>query len=227
MGESPMPKSASEALYFNLSQCIHATAQPLAVLRASLGNSCVAKMGLEELRELAASSAAEVERLCTLFSCLQQLVSTESVKPQLSETSIVHLLANVADGVNLLFKEDRIFLRSIVSDSCQPVLIDKARTLQALSTVLLIAHAVSRPQDTVELIASSSSSNTVRIVVRNLTSCVDQMNAETSMSMAFAEAKIRSQQATFSWSLRPFSVQMELQGAPLGIGANAGSMRVV
>jgi hypothetical protein len=41
------------------------------------------------------------------------------------------------------------------------------------------------------------------------------MNAETSISMAFAEANIRSQKADFSWSLKPFSVQIELQGAPL------------
>ena len=141
-------------------------------------------------------------------------MSTESTKPQFSETSIPDLLAHVADGVNLLFKEDRIILRSIVSEDCQPVLIDKMRTLQALSTVLLIAHAVSRPEDTVELIASSSSSNVVRVVVQNLTSCVDQINAETSLSMAFAEANIRSQQADFSWSLRPFTVQIELHGVP-------------
>ncbi len=214
MGESPMPKSASETLFFNLSQCIHATAQPLSILRASLGNSRVGQMNLEELRELATSSAAEVERLCALFGCLQQLVGTESTKPQISEVPIHPLLAHVADGVNLLFKEDKIILRSIVSEDCQPVLIDKARTLQALSTVLLIAHAVSRPQDTVELIASSSS-NAVRVVVRNLTSCVDAVNAETSLSMAFAEANIRSQQADFSWSLKPFSVQIELQGVAL------------
>jgi hypothetical protein len=144
----------------------------------------------------------------------------------MSETPILPLLAHVADGVNLLFKEDSIELRSTVSDTCQPVLIDKARTLQALSTILLIAHAVSSPQDTVELIASSSSSNTVRVVVQNLTSCVDAMNAETSLSMAFAEANIRSQQAEFTWSLQPFSVQIDLHGASLGVGANAGTLRV-
>jgi signal transduction histidine kinase len=172
-------------------------------------------MSIEELRELVASSAVETQRLCTHFSCLQQLVSTESVKPHLSETPILPLLEHVADGVNLLFEEDGIFLRSIVSDTCQPVFIDRARTLQALSTVLLIAHAVSHPQDTVELIASSSSSNAVRVVVRNLASYVGAMNAEASLSMAFAEANIRSQQAEFSWSLQPFSVQIELQRAPL------------
>ncbi|MGD0938478.1 MAG: hypothetical protein ABR905_02115 [Terracidiphilus sp.] len=210
-----MPKTATEALCSNLSQCIHATAQPLAVLRASLGNSRVEQMSVEELRELVSGSATEVERLCTLLSCLQRLVSTESTKPQFSEISIQPLLEHVADGVDLLYKEDRIAFRSLISNDCHPVLIDKARTLQALSTILLIAHAVSRPQDTVELIALPCSSNAVRVVVQNLTSCVDQMNAETSLGMAFAEANIRSQQSGFSWSLKPFSVQIELQGAPL------------
>jgi len=209
-----VPRSAFDTFCLNLSRCIHAAAQPLTVLRASLDNNHTDQMSIEELRELAASSAVEVQRLCTHFSCLQQLVSTESVKPHLSETPIQPLLEHVADGVNLLFEEDGIFFRSTVSDTCQPVLIDRARTLQALSTVLLIAHAISHPRDTVELIASSSSSNSVRVVVRNLTSYVDAMNPEASLSMAFAEANIRSQEADFSWSLQPFSVQMELKGAP-------------
>jgi len=55
----------------------------------------------------------------------------------------------------------------------------------------------------------------VRVVVQNLTSCVDTMNAETSLSMAFAEANIRSQQAGFCWSLKPFSVQIDFEGVPL------------
>jgi signal transduction histidine kinase len=208
-------KSESEALCINLSQCIHATAQPLAILRASLGNSYVARMSLKELRELAANSAQEVERLCKLFSCLQQFVSMVSIKPEISETSIQPLLAHVVDGVSLLFRDNMILLHSKVSDDCQPVLIDKGRTLQALSTILMIAHSVSHPQDTVELIASSSSSNAVRVVVRNLTSSVDAMNAETSLSMAFAEANFQSQHSEFSWNLKPFSVQIELHGAPL------------
>jgi hypothetical protein len=41
------------------------------------------------------------------------------------------------------------------------------------------------------------------------------MNVEASLGMAFAEANIRSQQAEFSWTLQPFSVQIELLGAPL------------
>jgi hypothetical protein len=205
-----MSISASEALCLNLSKGIHAAAQPLAVLRAGLDGIHTDGMSIEELRELVASSTMEVERVCTLFTYMQQLVSAVSIKPDLFETQLLPLLAHVTDGVELLFARDGMFLRSIASDTCLPALINPARTLQALSSVLLVAHAVSQPLDTIELIASSSSTDVVRVVVQNEHSYVDAMNAEQSLNMALAEANIRSQQASLSWSLQPFSVQIDL-----------------
>jgi deoxycytidylate deaminase len=100
-------------------------------------------------------------------------------------------------------------------DACEPVLINQARTIHALSSVLLIAHAVSHPLDTIELIASCPSSSVVRIVVRNVRSYVDTLDAEQNLNMALAGANIRSQQATLYCSLQPFNVQIDLQRASL------------
>jgi hypothetical protein len=211
--KSTRPRRASEILCSNLAQGIHAAAQPLAVLLASLSEGHTHGLSSGELRELLASSAVEVQRVCNLFNCLQQLVIAESIEPPLSVTPILPLLAYAADGVNLLFQQNGMSLSTRMPDTCQPVLIDRARTLQALSRVLLIAHAVSGVSETVELIATSSADG-VQIVVRNLNSSVASMNAETSLSMAVAEANIRSQQADFSWSLQPFNVVIELQKAP-------------
>ena len=205
--------SASETLCSNLAQGIHAAAQPLAVLLASLSKDHTDRMNSDELRELTASSAVEVQRVCTLFSCLQQLVMTESIKPQLSPTPILPLLAYAVDGVNLLFQQDGIALSSVVPDTCPPVLIDRARTLQALSRVLLVAHRLSGAQDTIELIASPSA-NAVQIVVRNLHLSVAVIDAEASLSIAVAEANMRSQQAGLSLSLQPFTVRIDLPMAP-------------
>src|SRR5882757_2583549 len=205
--------SASEILCSNLAQGIHAAAQPLAVLLASLSNDYTDRMNTNELRELTASSAAEIKRVCTLFSCLQQLVLAESVKPQLSPTPLLPLLAYAADGVNLLFQQDGITLRSVLPDTCPPVLIHRSRTLQVLSRVLLIVHGLSRAQDTVELIASAFADG-VQIVIQNLNLSADPINAETRLSMAVAEANMRSQQARLSLILQPFTVCIELPRAP-------------
>jgi hypothetical protein len=77
--------------------------------------------------------------------------------------------------------------------------------------VLLIVHGLSHARDTVELIVSSSPPNLIRIVVRNLNLYLDALSAEASLSMAIADANIRSQQAGFSWDLHPFSVEIEFQ----------------
>jgi hypothetical protein len=205
--------SASEILYSNLAQGIHAAAQPLAVLLASLSKDHTDRMNSDELRALTASSAVEVQRVCTLFSCLQQLVMTESIRPRLSPTPILPLLAYAVDGVNLLFQQDSITLSSVVPDTCPPVFINRARTLQALSRVLLVAHRLSGARDMVELIASRSA-NAVQIVVRNLRLSAAVIDAEASLSIAVAEANMRSQQAGLSLSLQPFAVRIDLPMAP-------------
>jgi hypothetical protein len=205
--------SASEQFCSNLAQGIHAAAQPLAVLVASLSTDHTDQMNCDELRELAASSAVEVQRVCASFNCLQQLVITESIKPEVSPTAILPLLAYAADGVDLLFQQDGIALSSVLPDTCPLALINRERTLQALSRVLLVAHKLSCAKDMVELIASSSA-NGVRIVVRNLHLSVAVINPEASLSMAVAEANMRSQQAGLSLSLRPFTVRIDLPVAP-------------
>jgi hypothetical protein len=211
--ESFAQEAARPVFWSNLSRGIHAAAQPLTILRASLGKEQTDRMSLIELRELAASSAREVERVCIYFSFLQQFVISESVKPQLSPMPIEPLVAYATDGVKLLFGRDGMFLTSMVEDSCRPVLVDRARTLQALSSVLLVAHGVSHVQDTIEVIASSSSPHGVKIVVRNANSGIEAINEEARLSMALAEANMRSQQSTLSWSLKPFGVQIELHEA--------------
>jgi hypothetical protein len=125
------------------------------------------------------------------------------------------LLEQAADGLDLFFREDGMCLRTTFPKTCRLVSINRASTLEVLSNVLLIAHSVSRPEDTVELVASSDSSSTVRVVVRNLKSRVEELNAEGNLSMALAEATARSQEFTLSWSLQPFTVQIEIPMAPV------------
>ena len=100
-------------------------------------------------------------------------------------------------------------LRLDLPEADLPVQIDNNRTQQALSSVLLVAHAVSRAPDTVELVVSPAATG-VRVVVRNLNSQVGAVTSEARLGMAIAEASIRSPRGAFSWSLMPFNVQIEL-----------------
>jgi signal transduction histidine kinase len=212
--ESAPPRPAFDVLCSNLSHGIHAAAQPLTILLASLSKAHTDRMNIEELHELTASSYEEVQRVCTLFGYLQELVIAESIKPHLSATSLLPLLASAAEGVRLLYRRDGMVLSSTVPEACPPVLINGPRTLRAFLSVLLTAHALSRARDQVELIASSSVHG-MQIVIKNSNLSVAAVSAEARLSMAAAEANIRSQQAGFLWSEQPFHVLIDLPRAPL------------
>jgi hypothetical protein len=190
---------------------LHAAAQPLTILRVGLGMGLANTLSFEELKELVASSSVEVERVCDLFDNLQQIVNIASNKPALTAAPILPLIVEAADGARVLFEQDGMVLSSLLPDACDPVLMDKVRTLRALSSVLQMVHGLSNEGDTVELIVSSSPPNSIRIVVRNLNLFLDAPSEAASFSMAIADANIRSQQAGFSWNLRPFSVEIEFQ----------------
>jgi hypothetical protein len=207
-----VPPAASETILSQLLQGMHSTAQPLTILLASLSNANTDQMNTVELRRLTESSAVQVQRVCTLFRYLQQLILVETTKARLCSTPILPLVAHVVEGVDLLFRKAGVSLSLSMPGRCQPVLIDRARTIQALTSVLLIAHAVSRAADTVDLILASTP-DMVQIMIRNLNSRATRMNAEGSLSMAVVEANICSQQAGFSLTLQPFEVQVELRKA--------------
>jgi hypothetical protein len=212
--ESSPPKPAFDSLCSNLSQGIHAAAQPLTILLASLSKAHTDRLSTEELRELAANSSEEVQRVCTLFNHLQDLVIAESIKPHLSATAILPLLASAAEAAQLLFHRDGMVLSSTVPEVCPLVLINGPRTLRAISSVLLTAHALSSARDHVELIASSSIHG-IQIMVKNLNLSMIVANAEAKLSMAAAEANIRIQQGCFEWGQQPFNVLIDLPKAPL------------
>jgi signal transduction histidine kinase len=199
--------SSADSLCSNLSHGLHAAAQPLTILRASLSNTD--EMTVTDLQLLVGNSAREVERVCTLFSYMQQLVTNESLKPRIAETEIISLVDEVTDGLDLLFRESEIELKLVLPDVCNMVAIDSMRTRQALSRVLLLTHAISNTGDTIELTVTPSS-HLVQIVVTNPQRCPSILSAEAQLSMALAEANIRNQRGRFQYALNPFCVCLEL-----------------
>ena len=212
--EASPPKPALDTLCSNLSQGLHAAAQPLTVLLASLSKAHTNRLNTEELRELTAGLSEEVQRVCKLFSYLQELIIAESIKPHLSSTAILPLLVSAVEAVHLLFLRDGVVLGSTLPESAPLVLINGPRTLRALSCVLLTVHALSSAGDHVELIASPSI-NGMQVLVRNFSLSTTTTNPEARLTMAAAEANLRSQQAGFAWSHQPFSVLIDLPKAPL------------
>src|ERR1700733_12629634 len=89
------PSEPPEFAWSQLSQGMHAAAQPLTILLASLGRTNTHRMNTSELRELTESSAVQVQRVCTLFRHLQQLLLVQSTEPTVLPVSVLPLLTHV------------------------------------------------------------------------------------------------------------------------------------
>src|SRR5450756_2627989 len=127
----------------NLSETLHAAAQPLTVLQASVTCGNFEAMSKRQLIDAAQGSAFEVDRLCKAFGYMQQFILTESVKPKLNPENLDVVMAEVMQGVEGLFRDAHVTLISQLPSHSQAVLIDGKRSNQALSGALLIACEMS------------------------------------------------------------------------------------
>jgi hypothetical protein len=206
----PMVRTAAQAFCSNMSQGMHAMAQPLTILRAGFSLGRVDGMSLDELQEFTAKSALQIDRVCLLFGCMQQFIVMESSEPQLAVLPLTPLVDYAIEGINRLFQDGRISLRVNIPEVVFAVLVNRERTIQALSSVLLISHAVSNAEDTVEVIATRSST-TVQVVIKSTNPEIHELSSEELLTMALAEASLRSQHGSLSWTCGPFHARIELQ----------------
>ena len=204
----------SETLFADLLEGMHAAAQPLSILHATLSREYAESMDREELWELTLSSADQVERLRILFNYMQQLVATESTKALLLPERLPPLLNHVLEGVDLLFDEAGIYLSVAVPDDCPEVLIDSMRMENVLTSMLLYLHSASAASDTVALTASWTDT-VVRLELGNEKLQIARLDAKGRLGMALAKANLLSQGGRFSYSLKPFQIQIELETVPL------------
>lgn len=187
---------------------LHAMAQPLSILLAGLGNPYIDTMDVEDLRELTRSSAAESERVCRLFSYLQRFVSIASSPSAPIATLISGVVAHAVEGVNMLFEDSGIALELKMAVSREVVLANGTRTLEALSSVLLMMHELSRPGDVVEVLTVADIDDVARIVFRNRNAYLKALNSDRHLVIALVEATLQSQSGVLSLSLEPLTVEM-------------------
>ncbi|HEY4356197.1 MAG TPA: hypothetical protein VGN16_10655 [Acidobacteriaceae bacterium] len=209
-----MSAPTSDPFHESLLQGMHTAAQPLAILRAKFYPELVERMNEEELRELASTTTAQVERLCTLFANLQQLVGAGTAHPKVENTEVQSLLEYVIEGMDLWFQDSGMQLKLLTEGALPPVSIDPQRTRQALSSILLIAHSVSTSGDHLEMTASEVPDG-VQVTVCNQNSAPKSLSGESNLGLAVAETYVRSQGGDFSLELQPFAVTVRLPAALL------------
>jgi len=122
---------------------------------------------------------------------------------------LLDILANVVQDQRDVLEAVGVELRVLMPDSLPPVQADVTRTLQALSAALRIAASVSSPGDLVEFLVSTRN-GAVELVLQNRRIHGRRPNSSERLSLALAEANIRSQQGEYEFDEDPFRVSFTL-----------------
>jgi hypothetical protein len=200
---------ALNPLFRSLMSGLHAAAQPLTVLRVRLDEDYIQSLEIEDLRRIAIEAIGPVDRLCSLVSSMQQLVTAEYLQPQPSEINVLALLRGTVEGLELLFAEKGIDLVSEVPAESVMMVVDGKRLEEAIATSLLLVQGISHPGDRI-VVSGSCQQGAFRCAIRNGLRTVDKLSSDHQLLMAIAEADVRTQAGTLELSLAPLVVELSL-----------------
>jgi hypothetical protein len=208
----PAVTADTDRFYSNLSHAMHAAAQALTVLQLSYNAKRIPSMKRGALIECALSATQEIDRLCVSLGYVQEFIAIQTCTPRVGSVELLHLVADVLGGVELLFQNAGIFLVSRTPAVCDRVLINATKVSQALGAVLLIAYGIAKKNDTVQ-VAVTTFPEAIEVEVRTIGVNVESIDADASLRIAIAEANIRCQTGMMSYALEPFCVKIVLRKA--------------
>ena len=217
-----MPRNVTEAVdpafveddelsrfYAHFANGLHALAQPLTVLRSTVATSITPGLSAADQRKYLDTSVQQIEHACHLFQCLQDLVAAVQIPAQCGPVALADLLRTVGEVQKDLLQESGIDIKVVTPENLRPALGDMERILQALFAALKIAASVSSPGDIIELLVMPRNCE-IELTIQNGRTHGKYLKSSARLSLALAEANMRSQQGGFECVEDPFRVTLTL-----------------
>ena len=209
-GISSVAKEEERARFFaNMSEGLHAMAQPLTILRSSIPASAAPSNDPIKQKRYLALSGQQIERACNLFDLLQGLVIASQMEADRAPIDFAALLAALGKDLQAVLRVSGIGLRVAAPSGLPTVMGDAARTQQALSVALKFAASVSVAGDVVELVASIHPGY-IELIVRGDRVHGRSLDSSEQLSLSLAQANILSQQGKCELTEDPFCLRMAL-----------------
>jgi hypothetical protein len=130
----------AEVTFEEIAEGLHALAQPLSGLRSAV--ELMNMLPAEEGKRYRQMCAAEIERACEMFGCLQGLVSASTSEPKPGSFDCRELVRTLAAERGLTERFPKGFFDEAGSRSLAAVKGDPARTRQAFTSLLTVLARV-------------------------------------------------------------------------------------
>lgn len=223
-GTMALPESDPAKFYEDIANGLHAMAQPLTILRASMEVlSLPASAGIDQRRYMEIS-AAQLERTCNLFTRVQDLVTARYVEAQKQRYELWAVIAPLIDDHRNRLQASGTGIAVANQGPWAPILGDVERTEQAIAAILQISAEMVERGDVIE-ISTASPSGFLELVIENTRQNRKTMSSSARLSLALAEENILSQQGKYAFSKDPFRVSLALPVEKLEGGRGETSLR--
>lgn len=205
---------ASVGLLDALSEGMHAMAQPMTVLRATLEIASGNAATVSQYQHAVDASLREMGRVAEAMGYLQELVRIARDAAQVAEVEVATVMELVEEDLRCVFNEAGVGLRVRVPGDLPKVMASAARLRQCLFH--LLQHAVKKSDGTVEVVAGAAEGE-IRIVVRaNAIPKPRQQDGEwrgVIPCLALVETLAKMHGGELKWKADPFEAWLALPAA--------------
>ena len=139
------------AFYDALAEGLHAMAQPLTILQSCVLIAAKPELAKMATPEMLGDMAAEVERMCGLFRCLQDLVGANGGEGERSEIEIGNLIRSSIQTMRAQIRAAGVSVETTGLEGRPAVWLDGVRAKQGWTSLLEAALLTTSPGGAVRI----------------------------------------------------------------------------
>jgi hypothetical protein len=206
------PGDPQAELYSELANGLHAMVQPLTIVRGALGALSLSQAVPPEQARYLEMSSAQIDRMCELMSSLQSLLEASQYQADCVTVSIWELIEPILEEIGPVLEQSGV--RIVADKPAKPqepmfAIADPARTESAFRAALKTVASVASRGDVVQvyiLPRNGFVDATIQIANRH----GKNLSSAHRLSLALAQANIRSQQGVYECIEDPLCISLKL-----------------
>jgi light-regulated signal transduction histidine kinase (bacteriophytochrome) len=206
------PQDLSQ-FFAHMTEGLHAMAQPLTILRSSVPALAGVDVSPAKQQRYLELSVRQVQRACSLFECLQDLVVASQTPADCEPIDLSAMVAAVAEGQQATLQELGIELRVQLPGDLPLALGDATRTRQALTAGLAAATLVSVSCDVIHITAAACNQRVVLILEIDRIHGI-RLESHERLNLRLAQTNMLSQQGDYECTEDPFRVRLAVPCLP-------------
>lgn len=184
-------------------------AQPLTILRSSVVACSMPSLTPDQHQRYLNISVQQVERACSLFEHLQDLVVAMQIEPEHMTLDLEDLIGRLIEDQSAILQASGVSVRIAKHDGLRRLFGDAGRTRDALREELKVAVSTSSPGDVIEVLMETRD-DWVECILRNERPHGRNLDSSQKLSLAVAETNIRTQQGRYQFVLDPLCISWAL-----------------